>query len=133
MRGLASPIAGPPTFTWFGGPPQGPGVPFGNATLAVFDSMRLLCIALVAISVIFAVVLITRRCGAVGQRIRLASQAGLAALVASIEVEHFGDYANLRLVAVLLVTLGAAWGNYLGVRYEALAQPDWHTPESGHS
>jgi hypothetical protein len=133
MRGLASAIAGPPTFTWFGGPPQGPSIPFGNVTLAVFDSMRLICLALVAVSVALAVVLIVRRCGAVGQRIRLVSQAGLAVLVASIEVEHFGDYANLRLVAVLLVTLGAAWGNYLGVRYEAPAQPDWRMPESGRS
>jgi hypothetical protein len=133
MRGLASPVAGPPTFTWFGGPPQGPGVPFGNATLVVFDSMRLACLALTAVSVAFAVVLIARTDGAIGQRIRLFSQVGLAILVATIEIEHFGDYANLRLVAVLLVSLGAAWGNYLGARYEALAQPDWHTPESGHS
>jgi hypothetical protein len=74
MRGLASAIAGPPTFTWFGGPPQGPSIPFGNATLAVFDSMRLICLALVAVSVVFAVVLIDpplRRSGA-------ADQAGLA-------------------------------------------------------
>jgi hypothetical protein len=133
MRGLATPIAGPPTFTWFSGPPQGPGVPFGNATLAAFDSIRLICLALVAVAVVFTVLLIARRDGAIGQRIRLFSQAGLAILVASIEVEHFGDYANLRLVAVLLITLGAAWGNYLGVRYEAPAQPDWHMPESGPS
>jgi hypothetical protein len=133
MRDLASPIAGPPTFTWFGDPPQGPGVPFGNAALVVFDSMRLICLAFVAISVVFAIMLVARSDGAVGQRIRFASQAGLAILVASIEVEHFGDYANLRLIAVLLITLGAAWGNYLGIRYEALAQPDWHTPESGQS
>jgi hypothetical protein len=133
MRRLASAVAGPPIFTWLGDPPQGPGVPFGNAALVVFDSMRLICLALVAVSVVFAILLIARSDGAIGQRIRLFSQAGLAILVASIVVEHFGDYANLRLIAILLVTLGAAWGNYLGVRYEAPAQPDWHTPESGHS
>jgi hypothetical protein len=133
MRGLASAIAGSPTFTWFGDPPQGPSVPFGNATLVFFDSVRLICLALCAVAVVFAIVLMTRRGGAVGQRIRLASQAGFAVIVATIEVEHFGDYANLQLVLVLLVALGAAWGNYLGVRYEAPAKPGWRIPESGRS
>jgi hypothetical protein len=115
-------------------PAAGSVVPFGNATLAVFDSMRLICLALVAVSVVFAVVLIARSDAAQwGSGSGSSRRPGSRSSWRAIEVEHFGDYANLRLVAVLLVTLGAAWGNYLGVRYEAPAQPDWRMPESGHS
>lgn len=84
----------------------------------MYDTMRILSMAAVAVAVVLAIALIARPYSAVGQRVRLVSQAGLALIVASIEVEHFGDYANLRLVFVVLVTSAAAWGNFLAVRYE---------------
>lgn len=110
--------AWPPTFTWFGGPPEGPSDPFGGPALVVYDTMRVLSLTAVAVSIVFAIVLIARPYSAVGQRIRFVSQAGLAVIAASVEIEHFGDYANFRLIFVLLVTVAAAWGNFLAVRYE---------------
>lgn len=126
MHDLAAPYVAGVTFTWFGTPPQGPSDPFGNPTLVVYDSMRVSCIAAVAVSTVFALVLVLRRPGTVGQRIRLASQTGFAIAAATIEIEHFGDYANMRLIFILLVSVAAAWGNYLGVRYEAPPSPTWH-------
>jgi hypothetical protein len=121
-RGLASviyDIAGqPPTFTWFGPPPTGPGVPFGNPSLCVFDSLRVLCFVAGAAGIVFAYMLIRRPNGAIGQRIRLLSEIGLIVYAMITEFWRFGDYANLRLVLAVVVTVAAAGGNYLGLRYE---------------
>lgn len=134
MSGLAWLVsAGPPTFTWFGPPPTEPHVPFGGPALAVYDSLRVFCFAVGTVAICFAVVLVFRRNGAVGQRIRLVSESGLIIYVIITEAYRLGDFANLRLILGVLITAGAAWGNYLGIRYENPPPLVWRTHESGHS
>jgi hypothetical protein len=120
---VLSDLAGPPTFTWFGPPPTGPNTPFGDPILDVFDSLRLLCFIASAVAVVFAVVLIARERGAVGQRTRLVASTLLVIGAAMTEAYRFGDYANLRLVVAVIASMALAWGNYLGIRYECPPAP----------
>jgi hypothetical protein len=126
-RGIAAlvyDLAGsPPTFTWFGPPPEGPGAPFGNPSLVVFDSLRCVCFVAGIAGIVLAWRMVRRPNGAIGQRIRLLAETGLIIYAMITEAWRFGDYANLRLVLAVLVTVGAAWGNWLGVRYEAPPPP----------
>jgi hypothetical protein len=111
-------LAVTPTFTWFGPPPTGPGAPFGNPSLIVFDSLRVLVGAVGVVGITFAWALIRRPNGAIGQRIRLFAETGMIFYAMITEAWRIGDYANLRLMLAVVVTVAAAWGNYLGVRYE---------------
>jgi hypothetical protein len=112
-----------PTFTWFGQPPVGPHVPFGNPALIVFDSLRVLCFVAAAAAIILGLTLLYRPHGAIGQQVRLFSSTGLVVGAAMTEAYRFGDYANLRLIVAVICLLGQAWGNYLGVRYEKPPAP----------
>ena len=123
-------LADTPHFTWFNAPPTGPGVPFGNPALVAYDSLRVLCFVAGAVGVVFAAGMSRRRGGVIGQRIRLICQVGLILYVLLTEMYRFGDYANLRLVLAVFVTVGSAWGNYLGWRYEAPPEPHLHRKEN---
>lgn len=130
MRGLAMPLAaGSTTFTWFGDPPIGPGIPFGSPAIALYDSLRIVCFVAGAAAIAFAVVLIGRHGSAIGQRLRMACLVGGVLYACMTEAYRFGDYANLRLVLALLVTIGSAWSCYLGLRYESPAVPNWNRRE----
>lgn len=107
---------------WLCGPPQGPSTPFGNPELVVYDSLRVVCITAAVIIVGVAVFVVARRGRPIGQKVRYAASAGLAVIPVSVEIEHFGDYANWRLITALVALMAMAWGNYAGVRYEGPTQ-----------
>jgi hypothetical protein len=130
MPGLTmAPTMVPVSCAWLCGPPQGPSDPFGSPALIVYDTMRLICIALATIAVLLTGVYLLRRPTVPGQQARFLTSAGFAIVAVSVEVEHFGDYANWRLILVFICSAGAAWGNYSALRMESPPTPGWHGPE----
>jgi hypothetical protein len=96
--------------------PDGPSIPFGDE-LVLVDTVRVIVLSVAVISIVGSLVAAVHA-HAPGQRTRLLTNAGLVALVSSIEFEHLGDLANWRLAAVVLVFIANGWGLWAFFRWE---------------
>lgn len=110
---------------WLCGPPQGPSTPFATPELIVYDTLRVVAIAAATGAAVAAVLMVMRPAGVAGQRIRVLASMGLLVAALTVEVEHFGDYANWRLIVILVSSMAMAWGNYAALRYERPPEQTW--------
>lgn len=111
---------------WLCEPPLGPSRPFGDAALIVFDTLRIVCFVSAAAALVLTTIIVFRSDRATGQKVRFLSFLGLGLVAVLTEVEHFGDYANLRLVIATASLMSMAWGCYSAIRFESPAKPNWH-------
>ena len=97
--------------------PSGPNKPWGNDTLVVLDSLRLL-IMILGVMILLSTPMIIHRATVLGQKVRILG-CSLFSLVAILtEYNHFGDYAHWRLAVNLIATVCTAWGYWSFQRWE---------------
>lgn len=111
---------------WLCEPPTGPSHPFGDSALIVFDTLRIVCFVSAAVALVLTVIIVAGGARATGQKVRFVAFLGLGLVAVLTEVEHFGDYANLRLVVATASLMSMAWGCYAAIRFESPAKPRWH-------
>lgn len=98
------------------GAPDGPNSPFGT-DVWVFDVIRCSVLGLAAICLVLTVLAVWKSYS-LAQAFRLTTTALMIIIIASIEGEHFGDYANWRLGMSELALLGSTWGMWAYLRFE---------------
>lgn len=101
--------------------PVGPSLPWGTPLLVLFDTARSL-IMIGCLAVIVQVPRHVRRTQTSGQRSRLIAHAMFAIIVVDTEIDHFGDYASMRL-PLSLVAIGYSIHGMWQLRHELAAQP----------
>lgn len=91
--------------------PDGPGTPFGNGWIALFDSVRVVCV-LAALATIGFTLPAYPKMSSGGQRARMVALLLFTLQAITTESEHIGDYASLRLgfnLAAVLYGLYGIW------------------------
>lgn len=89
--------------------PNGPGTPFGNGWLALFDVLRIVCI-LTCLLTLGVTARVYGELGASGQRARVHALMLFMLQAVTTESEHLGDYASARLLFNLAAALWALYG-----------------------
>jgi hypothetical protein len=98
--------------------PDYPSTPFAEA-LIVFDSMRLLVLAMCVFILIQSIGAMFTHGGNLGQKARLIGGALVFFFyVGGTEIEHFGDYANWRLYIGFLTAVAMSWGMWSYYKWE---------------
>jgi hypothetical protein len=121
----------PPPFHMLGGlldAPDGPSTPFATPALILLDSIR---VVIILVSIAYAVTVPTiayRSDGAIGQTLRHLGSSLLALGAAITELEHMGDYANIRIALFFAAAVFMGWGLYAMFKYEE--PPRTHDPDA---
>jgi hypothetical protein len=91
--------------------PDGPGTPFGTPLIALFDTIRVVCV-LAALATIGFTLPAYPKMSSGGQRARMVALLLFTLQAITTESEHIGDYASLRLgfnLAAVLYGLYGIW------------------------
>jgi hypothetical protein len=108
--------------------PNGPGTPFSNGWLALFDCLRVVCVL-----TCLATLAVTARaygCAQVaGQRARVIALMLFMLQAITTETEHLGDYASARLLFNLAAAVWALYGMWQ-MRQEYPAERRHHRDDS---
>jgi len=89
--------------------PDGPGKPFGTAWIALFDSVRVICVLAALITLAFTPG-VYEHLRAPGQRARMIALTLFTLQSITTESEHIGDYASLRLLFNVAAVLYGLYG-----------------------
>ena len=102
--------------------PEGPSTPFVG-DLLVFDSMRLVVLAMCVVILILSIGAAFDKHGTLGQKARLIAGASVFFFyVGGTEIEHLGDYANWRLYIGFLTAAAMTWGMWSYYKFERPAE-----------
>lgn len=102
--------------------PQGPGMPFGDSTLIVLDTIRVIILSLGGSVLLATPYAMIRTRLTAGQSIRFGALALFLLAAMGTEFDHIGDYAHWRLVVNIFAVIGAAYGMWSHFTWEAPAQ-----------
>lgn len=97
--------------------PSGPDTPWGNPTLCVLDTLRLIIIVLGLLCLLDTPRLIYLST-VLGQRIRILACTLFSIVAILTEYNHIGDYAHWRLAVNLIATVCMSWGYWSFQRWE---------------